>query len=326
MAADYSRIHRLLKILMLIQGSKGWTPARLAQECGTTQRTIYRDMKMLEGAGVPYFYDDESKSYAIRRDFFMPPVSLTLDESLALVALAEHIGGGEQVPFTKAASRAISKIRGLLPASIRTELEQVESRVVIKLAASSPPEASEDVYESMRSAIAKKQALRCTYESLSTSKNGKKFLLEPYTLFFSQRAWYAVGHHCEHKEVRCLKLNRFASIEPTDRSYQIPKNFALEGHLGNAWRMIRGTKSYNVVLEFDAEFAETIADTQWHHTQEIVWNEDDSISFSCKVDGLEEIVWWVLSMGPHCVVKQPKELAKSVKALAVQMLANYPAS
>ena len=87
MAADYSRIHRLLKILTLIQGSKGWSPKTLAVECSTTERTIYRDMKMLEGAGVPYFYDDDAKCYGVHRDFFMPPVQLTLDESLALAAL-----------------------------------------------------------------------------------------------------------------------------------------------------------------------------------------------------------------------------------------------
>src|SRR5438552_1748041 len=129
MTADYSRIHRLLKVLVLVQGSKGWTAKRLAEECGTTPRTIYRDMKMLEGAGIPYFYDEEAQCYSIRRDFFLPPVQLTLDESLALAALAEHVGGQEQVPYLKSASRAISKIRGQLPSGIRRELERIEDHV-----------------------------------------------------------------------------------------------------------------------------------------------------------------------------------------------------
>src|ERR1700722_5052455 len=102
MAVDYSRIHRLLKILTLIQGSKGWTPKRLALECSTTERTIYRDMKMLEGGGIPYFFDEDAKGYSIHRNFFLPPVQLTLDEALALAALAQHVGGNEQVPFLKA--------------------------------------------------------------------------------------------------------------------------------------------------------------------------------------------------------------------------------
>jgi predicted DNA-binding transcriptional regulator YafY len=97
----------------------------------------------------------------------------------------------------------------------------------------------------------------------------------------------------------------------------------LSGHLGNAWRMIRGKKSHLVELHFDSEFADTIADTHWHSTQEVIWNGDDSITFRCKVDGLDEIVWWILSMGPHCVVKKPRELIEQVKSLAHAMVVQY---
>ena len=103
----------------------------------------------------------------------------------------------------------------------------------------------------------------------------------------------------------------------------IPKSFSLEKHLGNAWRMIRGDKSHEVELWFDPHFADTVSDTHWHRTQEIDWNEDGSITFTCKVDGLDEIVWWVLSMGPHCVVKKPKELAEHVKQLGLAIAENY---
>ncbi len=327
MAADYSRIHRLLKILTLIQGESGWTAKRLSLECGTTQRTIYRDLKMLEAAGIPYFYDEQSGGYAVRRDFFMPAVSLTLEESLALVALAEHIGGREQVPFTRAAAKAISKIRCSLPQGIQAELQKLDPHVAIQLAAANPPESSADVYDVVRTAIATRRTLRCQYESLSHEKEGtiadELFTFAPYTLFFSQRAWYAVGRHSARRAVRCLKLSRFTRCQLTDDRYEIPADFSLARHLGNAWRMIRGDKSYRVELEFDREFAETIADTRWHATQEIIWNEDASISFHCTVDGLDEIVWWVLSMGPHCRVKKPKELAHRVRRLAEEMLRLY---
>jgi len=326
MAVDYSRIHRLLKIITLIQGSQGWTATRLALECKVTERTIYRDLKMLEGAGIPYFFDEEQKSYSIRRDFFLPPVQLTLDESLALASLAEHIGGSEQVPFMNAASKAIAKLRGQLPPAIRQELEQIESHVSIRLAASNPPEAAADVYGKVQQALKKKHALLCQYESMGKdhkpSKNGD-FVFHPYALFFGQRAWYVLGHHCVRDEVRCLKLNRFTKIQPVNKPYEIPKDFTLDKHLGNAWRMIRGQKRYDIELEFDQEFADTIADTQWHRTQEVTWRDDGSIRFCCKVDGLEEIVWWILSMGPHCVVRQPKELAQQVRNLARHLYEQY---
>lgn len=322
---DYARLHRILKIIFLIQGQKGWDAKRLAADCGVTQRTIYRDLDMLEGAGIPYFYDPQLKCYQIQRAFFMKPVELTLDESLAVIALGEHIGGQEQIPFTRAAARAVAKIRSQLPDRIRQELESLEAHLAIKLAAAVSPYGIGDVYEKVRDAITSRRMLRCQYDSVAGKRDGndKPFLLKPYTLFFSQRAWYVVGHHSGRGEVRCLKLNRFRAISLTDQPYTIPAGFSLKKHLGNAWRMIRGKKTYEVELRFDSEFAETIADTHWHDTQQIDWLQDGSIIFRCKVEGLDEIVWWVLSMGPHCTVLAPPELRERVAQLALQTAAAY---
>lgn len=328
MPADYSRIHRLLRILTLIQAEGDWTAERLAVEFGVHVRTIYRDMKILETAGIPYFHDASTGGYRVRRDFFMPPVELTLDESLALIALTQSIDDIEQVPLTKPAFRAIAKIRSQLPRAVRKELDAIEPHLEVKLAATGPTDGINDVYEIIRRAIATRRTLRCGYDSVERSLNGEadndeRFLFEPYVLFFSQRAWYAVGQHHGRGEVRCLKLNRFAHLEPTSRPYEIPRNFELDDHLGDAWRMIRGEPVYDVRLWFDPRFAETIADTAWHRTQVIEWHDDGSITFRCRVAGLEEIVWWVLSMGPNCRVLAPDELADRVRELAQRTAGLY---
>jgi predicted DNA-binding transcriptional regulator YafY len=331
MAADYSRIHRLLRIVTLIQSERGWSAARLAQELGTTERNIYRDLKMLQGAGIPFHHDLETRGYVIRRDFFMPAVSLTFEESLALLALGEHVGGEEQIPYTRPAAKAISKIRCNLPPAVQKELAKMDGHVSIKLSAVNPPEGAEDVYETVREALADRKVLSCDYEAVSSGGNGRGnggkesgvFQFRPYALFFSQRAWYAVGHHSSRNAVRCLKLNRFVRCRLTQEKYEIPKSFSMSRHLGNAWRMIRGETTYDIELQFDGEFAETVSDTHWHQTQEIEWNDDGSILFRCRVDGLEEIVWWILSMGPHCKVRRPQELADRVRSLAGEMVRQY---
>ncbi len=328
MPSDYTRIHRLLRVLTLLQTGDCWTADKLAAECGVARRTIFRDLKDIEGAGVPYFFDDERKTYRVRNDFFMPPVQLTLDESLALTALAEHIGKAEQVPFMSAAGRAIEKVRSLLPPTLRDELAKLDDRVSIKLAASVPPEGMEDVYSKVRRAIGQRVALRCTYESASgakskPSKSSKPFTLKPYALLFSQRAWYVVGHHSSHDAVRSLKLNRFTQIDLTTTHYEAPKSFTVDKHLGLAWRMIRGDERHEIELRFDAGFADTVSDTHWHSTQDVEHHDDGSITFRCTVDGLDEIVWWILGMGPACKVLKPTTLADRVKQLADGIVGNY---
>jgi len=341
----YSRVHRLLKILTLLQSGGRWNADRLAVECETSRRNVFRDLRMLSAAGVPWFYDPETRGYRLSRDFFMPPVELTLDEALALAVLGEKVGGDEQIPLLRSATRAVAKVRSQLPATIRDQLGEMEAHLELRLAASISGDSIGDVYERVRQAIAGRRALRCTYEAPprperidrwtvphSAGRQGgrpgcangeESFLFRPYCLFFSQRAWYAIGYHTGRRAVRCLKLNRFSSVVPTDVPYGIPKSFSLKSYLGNAWRMIPGDKTYAVELHFDAAFAENIADTHWHDTQEITWLGDGSILFRCKVSGLDEIVWWILSMGPHCVVRRPAELAKRVHELARATAAHY---
>lgn len=324
----YTRVHRLLRILSLLQGARGWNARALAQECETSVRTIYRDIEQLQAAGVPVHFDSKANRYRVNGSFFMPPVHLTAEEALALSALCEHISKPERIPFLKPAWRALHKIESQLPQEIREDVAARSRAITIRTARAMPPDGYSDVYDNVQAALASGTALRCRYEPATgenTGENSKneEFLLYPYALFFAVRAWYVVGKRSDRKELRTLKLNRFSSVAMTKETYQTPAGFDLEKHLGNAWHMIRSGSDIKVELWFAPEFATTIADTLWHRTQTIEWHKDDSCTFRCTVSGLAEIEWWVLSMGPNCIVRKPRELVKRVRDLASATAANY---
>jgi predicted DNA-binding transcriptional regulator YafY len=58
-----------------------------------------------------------------------------------------------------------------------------------------------------------------------------------------------------------------------------------------------------------------MAETRWHPTQTITPHPDGSCLFECEVDGLDEIVWWVLGYGPHAHVLRPTALCDLVRDL-----------
>ncbi len=328
MAANYKCIHRMLKIITLTQSGDRWTPTRLAQELNCTERTIYRDIIKLAEVDLNIEFDKDAGTYRARRDVFMQPVQLTLEESLALIALSSD-RSGEQIPFTLPAAMAISKIRGQLPQQLRSQLEPLNGRLTIRLPQTTGGDGYSDIYQKVRQSIARSRVLNCLYEApqAANRKGGQAdqqwFLFKPYAIFFNERAWYVVGYHETRKAVRTLKLSRFADVKITDRPYLIPDDFSLESNLGDAWRMIRGGKAFDVELVFDKSFAEGISETRWHRTQETRFDEDGSLNFRAKVDGLDEIVWWVLSMGSHCHVVKPPELAARVKDMAEQVVKMY---
>lgn len=321
--ARYTRIHRLLKILTLIQSGQKTTSAELAEECSVDERTIYRDLNELQGAGFQVTFDRSSKSYKVARDCFLPPVQLTIQESLALATLCEHIAQPEQIPFTRPAWDGLSKVLAAVPPSLLDEITESRKQIVIKTAAASPNDGHHDIYERIQLAIAKNRTLVCQYESLSSNgEPGEEFDFEPYTLFFSVRAWYVVGLHHGRGEIRSLKLSRFCSVTLTEKPYSIPETFSLDHHLGNAWRMMRG-EEHRVELWFTPHFAETISDTIWHKTQEIDYHPDQSVTLRFTVAGLDEIVWWILSMGPNCKVIGPNALRERVLGLVEETSMQY---
>ncbi|MHC5026514.1 MAG: helix-turn-helix transcriptional regulator [Planctomycetota bacterium] len=333
------RINRMLEILTLAQHSvrtgQKYTPAALAERYGVAERTIYRDLDEIKKSGIPIDFDKGEGTYRIGDGWFMPPVHLAPDEALAMTALCEHIGEREQIPFLEPASRALHKIAMQLPASVREAVEEQRERLSIRTAAAMEPEGHGDVYAAVQLSLATSRVLACRYESIDSSKVDKEtfFDMRPLALFFSVRAWYVIGERLETEEadgapidldrVRCFKLARFTKCSPTERVFRLPApGFDLDAYLGNAWRMMRG-KDVDVEIHFDAQFAHTASDTLWHKTQTTEDQPDGSCIFRCTVSGLDEIVWWVLSMGPHCRIVKPAALAERVRALAAGTAAIY---
>lgn len=320
----YTRVHRLLRLLLLVQTGR-YRAKELAAACDTSPRNVYRDLKELEGAGLPVRFDRESDCYRLEAGFHLPPMQLTIEECLALSLLIEQLGGRKQIPFLGEAMHALRKIEAQLPAPIRERIEGDRGSLEVRTAAAEPADQHRDVYEKIRRAIRDRAALEVAYEP-ATSANGRgerRFVLEPYALFFSVRAWYVVGRRRDTGDLRSLKLSRFASLKEHGDRYRIPKSFSLDAHLGNAWRMIRGGADLAVEVRFDAEFAATVSDTIWHRTQEVRHHADGSCTMAFSVSGLDEIAWWVLSMGPHCQVLKPKALAERVRDLAARTAESY---
>ena len=317
----YTRVHRLLRLVLLVQTGR-YRAKELADACATSPRNIYRDLKELEGAGIPVRFDRKSACYRLEAGFHLPPMQLTIEECLAIALLAEQLGGRKQIPFLGEAMHALRKIEAQLPAPIRERIEGDRGSPEVRTAAAEPADQHRDVYEKIHRAIRNLEALEVAYEPAAAGGE-RRFVLEPYALFFSVRAWYVVGRRRDTGDLRSLKLSRFASLKETGDRYRIPKSFSLDAHLGNAWRMIRGGSDVKVELRLDAEFAATVSDTIWHRTQEVRHHADGSCTMEFTVSGFDEIAWWILSMGPHCEVVRPKALAERVRDLATRTVDRY---
>lgn len=311
------RVARSIRLMTLLRSRVARRARDLADKLEISERTLYRDLDALKLAGFPCRFDKEKGGIEFMGDYFLPPTQLTLGEALALSVLASQLAGQRQFPLMQEAWQAVIKIRSQLPAALREEVGTADGTVRVQAARVSPQENCAAYFETFRKAIAGTRIVRCVYDS---EKSGRQtFRFHPYSLFFSQRAWYVIGHSELRKSERSLKLNRLREVVATDVPFMPPDSWSLEKSLGNAWRMIRGNKRYKVVIRFDREFGRSMADTLWHPTQTLTWQNDGGCLFTCEVDGLDEIIWWVLGYGPHAEVIEPMDLRERVQTLATKM-------
>lgn len=81
------RLIRLMKIIVLVQTRPGILAKDIAERCGTSERTIYRDMEALSAIHIPIIHLGRGRGYAFIGPFAIYPPGLTEEEVQALFAL-----------------------------------------------------------------------------------------------------------------------------------------------------------------------------------------------------------------------------------------------
>jgi len=316
------RLHRVLKLLTLLETGRPYNAGQLAKECGVSRRTIYRDLATVEQAGIPVFYDRDSGRYQIHETGMMPAINLRLEEALALVVLASELGQTGGLPLFEPARDAAAKIEASLPIGMRAMLESLARTTTVRAAPAARHHGLRQTHRLVQDAIRRRRPLEAIYISFHDERQIRT-RLEPYWLMFNERAWYVIGRSSKHRGVRTFKLGRFKHLAPADGRFTRPKGLSLEKHLGNAWRMIRGETTHEVHLKFSPLVSPNVAEVTWHRTQKVSWDEDGCVHFRVTVDGLAEIVWWVLGYGPEVEVIEPAPLRALVADAARRVSALY---
>ena len=305
-----ARIARVLRVLELIQSRGRWNAKAMAQELEYSERTIYRDLQVLELAGIPWFFDEHDQCYRVRPDCRFPVLSLTDDElvgqaiaTVATKAKGLDVGSGASPTTRKLAAKSVESAQTIL-----ADAERLIAIFDLKLVDHSR---HQEIFKTVQWAVLKRKQLTGQYESPYESKP-VTLKLHPYRLCLVKNAWYVIGRPVDEKDPRTYRVARFKTLRLLDQPADVPDDFDLRRYFGNAWAVYRGEKTYDIEIWFTAEAAKIVTETQWHDTQKVVKQKDGSVILQFRIDGLEEITHWVLAWTGKAKVLEPKELCDLV--------------
>lgn len=316
------RIYRLLRLITMLQSNRNYTVNKLAEELEVSRRTIFRDLNVLEMAHIPYQYDSYAGGYSISQHFFLPPVNLTITEALAILGMTGRLRTTGHLPLVAEATRAAVKLESVLPREISQYVGTVLERLSMHMTPVTGHEGHEEIFDGLAQAVGGRHVCKIDYESFYEGKSITT-LIHPLRLVFVQRAWYVIAYSQMHEEIRTFKVVRVKSLSMMKRCFVTPTDVDLETYFGDAWNMIPEGTMYDVHLHFAPKVAANVAEVQWHRTQQIETNEDGSIEYRVRVNGLGEISWWLMGYGDQVKVVGPPELKERVVAAARNVLGQY---
>jgi predicted DNA-binding transcriptional regulator YafY len=205
------RLFRLLSAFRLLP--QPVTAARLAEETGVSERTLYRDIQSLRAAGA--LIDGEAGTgYTLTEDPALPPQMFTRLEVEALVlGLSEVTLSGDPM-LAKAATEAQAKIIATLPDRVQRQAIHAVTRTYrFERRQPAPPH-----LQLLREAAWDERALDLAYRDLQGQVTQRR--IWPLGIVFLDREVQCLAFCCLRQDFRRFKVMRMDRVTLTGESFR----------------------------------------------------------------------------------------------------------
>lgn len=225
---SHAQLARLFRIVLHLQVARFPRAEQLADLCGVSRRTAYRDLETLTRAGLPIRYRADCMGYEFDPNFWMAPLAIAEDELLALVA--HTCVGPRDVPneFRLLAYSAIQKCVASQPLRTRTRARALFARLQGELART--PEAGDaphgDVLLVLLNAIGNQRQVRLSYrdpnDAACDSVATIQTRVNPHRLSHDRRGWVLEGRSSFHRKTHAFAVERIVAVSELDEPAALP--------------------------------------------------------------------------------------------------------
>lgn len=208
-----SRASRLLELMELLRQRRTPVPAaELADKLDVSVRTLYRDIATLQEQGAD-IQGEPGIGYVLRPGFTLPPLMFSADEIEALVLGSRWVEVRGDSRLSGAASSALSKVRGVLPAGLRASVDEA----ILTVPDVNRLEAPVVDVAVLREAIRAERKLTIAYRDNAGQPSER--VVWPFLIGYFERV-QVLAAWCELREdFRGFRVDRISRAEVTGEPY-----------------------------------------------------------------------------------------------------------
>ena len=221
------RLTRLTNILLHLQSKQVVTAQELADKFGITQRTVYRDIKVLNEAGVPVV-GSAGKGYSLVDGYRVPPVMFTQQEINALLTAQQYFQNKADKSTYNELTNAIMKIKAIIRYSEKAKAEKLEKRLYVH---SNEVASETNLLSTIQLAITDCQVLKIKYYTHYTDSVADRSI-EPLGIYSTSGNWIVIAFCRLRNELRSFRIDRMLNLVVTGEKFP-ESDFTLEGYFSS---------------------------------------------------------------------------------------------
>ncbi|WP_307462286.1 YafY family protein [Chryseobacterium sp. SORGH_AS_0447] len=205
---DTKRLSRLTAIITQLQTTRLVTATNLAEKFSVSVRTIYRDIRALEQAGVPILTEG-GKGYYMMDGYRLPPLMFTEKQANALILAEQLVLKNKDQSFVNDYCDAIDKIKAILKESAKSKANLLGDRT--RFDQNINRERSSNFISELQYALT--NFLLISIDYVNKDNLSSKRTVEPFSLISTTENWLLIAWCRSRKEFRYFRLDRISKME-----------------------------------------------------------------------------------------------------------------
>ncbi|WP_118973986.1 helix-turn-helix transcriptional regulator [Taibaiella koreensis] len=214
-AEEKTRLARLTAILLLLQSGRLVTAAYVAQRFEISIRTVYRDIRALEAAGVPVLAE-EGKGYRLMEGYTLPPVMFTETEANALITAEQLIRTNRDASLVRDYTEAVTRVKAVLRQQVRSRSALLAERTVFRQ--NPAAERTSSHLSALQLALTHFQVVGLRYKAEGPDAPEER-IVEPFALYSTQENWILVAWCRLRNAFRSFRLDRIHTLHPLQEHF-----------------------------------------------------------------------------------------------------------
>ncbi|WP_299225027.1 YafY family protein [uncultured Psychroserpens sp.] len=210
-----SQLSRLISILTLLKSKRLLTAYELAEKFDVSVRTIYRDIRKLEQAGIPVT-TIEGRGYSLMDGYTVAPVQFTEKQANALITAQHLVNQTNDTSFVTDFEEALIKIKSVFRTSIQEKSELLNSKIFVF--DMNHEDISSNALSEIQLAITNFYYIEINYRKVNDSETSFR-KIEPYALYSTQRKWILIAWCHLRNDYRAFRIDRIQHFKISSETF-----------------------------------------------------------------------------------------------------------